>query len=423
MAAVYEDNFGFWDIDGQEEQAFFEDVRRQSVQKTCDRCERPARLIPSKTTVRILRHCARMRRACFNERVLTWRTAIKGTTSRSVVNTLFATLALCALGAAQAASDDKPIPVTPDNFVRAESDLYFSGVVKDGGFGKFMHRREPTPIAKQTVIRMNRDTLYSAAVFDLDAGPVTITLPDSGKRFLSMQVIDEDEYSPEVVYGAVVRTLKREEIGTRYVIVAVRILVDPNDPKDVEAVHALQDAIQISQPGGPGTFKIPNWDASSQVKVREGLLSLASTIPDTKGMFGPKDKVDPVRHLIGSAAAWGGNPEQDALYLNVTPAHNDGKTIYKLDVKNVPVDGFWSISVYDDKGYFVANAQNAYSLNNVTAKPSDDGSVAMQFGGCDGKIPNCLPTPPGWNYLVRLYRPKPEVLTGAWTFPEPQAAR
>ena len=99
---------------------------------------------------------------------------------------------------AQAASDDKPIPVTPDNFVRAESDLYFSGVVKDGGFGKFMHRREPTPIAEQTIIRMNRDTLYSAAVFDLDAGPVTITLPDPGKRFLSMQMIDEDEYTPEV---------------------------------------------------------------------------------------------------------------------------------------------------------------------------------------------------------------------------------
>jgi hypothetical protein len=343
-----------------------------------------------------------------------------------LTHALFATLALCAFGAlsgAHAAPADRPIAVTPDNFPRAESDLYFSGVVKDGGFGKFMHRREPTPIAKQTVIRMNRDTLYSAAVFDLDAGPVTITLPDAGKRFLSMQVIDEDEYSPEVVYGAVVRTLKRDEIGTRYVIVAVRILVDPSDPKDVEAVHALQDAIQISQPGGPGTFKIPNWDASTQIKVRDALLALASTVPDTKGMFGPRATVDPVRHLIGSAAAWGGNPEQDALYLNVTPAHNDGKTIYKLDAKNVPVDGFWSISIYDDKGYFVANAQNAYSLNNVTAKPSDDGSFAIQFGGCDGKIPNCLPTPPGWNYLVRLYRPKPEVLTGAWTFPEPQAAR
>jgi hypothetical protein len=328
-----------------------------------------------------------------------------------------------ALGAAHAVPDDRPIAVTPENFVRAESDLYFSGVVKDGGFGKFMHRREPTAADKQTVIRMNRETLYSSAVFDLDAGPVTITLPDSGKRFLPMQVIDEDEYTPEVVYGAVVRTLTREEIGTRYVIVVVRILVDPNDPKDIEAVHALQDAITISQPGGPGSFTIPNWDAASQVKVRGALLDLASTVPDTTAMFGAKGKADPVRHLIGSAAAWGGNPEREALYLNVTPAHNDGKTVYKLKVKDVPVEGFWSISVYDDKGHFAANSENAYSLNNPTAKPADDGSFLIQFGGCDGKIANCLPIPPGSNYLVRLYRPKPEILNGAWTFPEPQAAR
>ena len=124
-----------------------------------------------------------------------------------------------------------------------------------------------------------------------------------------------------------------------------------------------------------------------------------------------------MRHLVGSAIAWGGNPEQDALYLNVTPPRNDGKTVYRLNVKNVPVDGFWSISVYDAKGYFAPNAQNAYSLNNLTAKPVDDGSFAIQFGGCDGRIANCLPTPPGWNYLVRLYRPRPEILNGAWTFP------
>ncbi len=333
---------------------------------------------------------------------------------------LLVTLTLCALGA-HAAPVDRSVRVTPDNFPRAESDLVFSGIVKDGGFGKFMHRREPTPIARQTVIRMNRDTLYSAAVFDLDAGPVTIALPDPGKRFLSMQVIDEDEYTPEVVYGAGVRTLAKEEIGTRYVVAAVRILVDPDDPKDVETVRALQDAIKVSQPGGPGTFKIPNWDASSQIKVRDALLALAATVPDTKGMFGPRGKVDPVRHLIGSAAAWGGNPEQDALYLNVTPAHNDGKTVYKLSVKDVPVDGFWSISVYDGGGHFVPNPQNAYSLNDITAKPSEDGSFAVQFGGCDGKIVNCLPTPAGWSYLVRLYRPRPEVLSGAWTLPEAQA--
>ena len=90
------------------------------------------------------------------------------------------------------------VPVTVDNFVRAESDLYLDGASKKFGFGKFGFESEMAPIDAQTVIRMNRDTLYGAAVFDLDAGPVTVTLPDPGKRFMSMQLINEDEYTPAV---------------------------------------------------------------------------------------------------------------------------------------------------------------------------------------------------------------------------------
>ncbi len=140
-------------------------------------------------------------------------------------------------------------------------------------------------------------------------------------------------------------------------------------------------------------------------------------------MFGTKDQVDPVRHLIGSAMAWGGNPEKDAIYLNVTPGKNDGTTVHRFTVKDVPVDGFWSISVYNAKGYFEPNKENAYTLNNLTAKKGDDGSVTVQFGGYDGKTPNCLPIMPGWNYIVRLYRPRKEVLDGTWKFPEAQPVK
>src|SRR6516164_4929661 len=93
---------------------------------------------------------------------------------------------------------DHPVPVTVDNYNRTESDVSFAGVVKMGGFGKFSHLREPTPINKQTIIRPNRDTLYSTAVFDLEAGPVTITLPNAGKRYMALQIIDEDQYAPAV---------------------------------------------------------------------------------------------------------------------------------------------------------------------------------------------------------------------------------
>ncbi len=330
-----------------------------------------------------------------------------------------ATLTL--IGGAFAQSSGSAVPVSADNFPRAESDLYFGNIVKDGGFGKFTHRREPAAIDNQTVIRLNRDTLYSAVIFDLDAGPVTITLPEAGKRFMSMQVIDEDQYTPQVIYGAGSHTFSKEQIGTRYVLAAVRTLVDPSDPKDAAAVHTLQDAIKVDQLGGPGKFEVPRWDQGSQKTVREALLVLASTLADTKRMFGPKEAVDPVRRLIGAASAWGGNPEKDALYLNVTLPKNDGKTIYKVDVRDVPVDGFWSISVYNAKGYFEANRENAYTLNNITAKSGGDGSIAVQFGGCDGKTANCLPITPGWNYLVRLYRPRAEVLNGTWKFPDARA--
>jgi len=40
-----------------------------------------------------------------------------------------------------------------------------------------IHRRKPASIQHQTVIRLNRDTFYASGVFDLDAGPVTITMP------------------------------------------------------------------------------------------------------------------------------------------------------------------------------------------------------------------------------------------------------
>ncbi|OBG36308.1 DUF1214 domain-containing protein [Mycobacterium sp. E3198] len=306
--------------------------------------------------------------------------------------------------------------MSADNFIRAETDLYFGNVVKGGGFGKFIHFRQPTPLDQQLVVRSNRDTLYSPGIFDLDAGPATISLPDPGRRFMSTQVITEDHYVPAVFYGHGEHTLTRDGIGTRYVMVAIRTLVDPNDAADLDAVHALQDAIAVRQDDA-GSFEIPDWDPVSQNAVRDALLQLSTTLPDSKGMFGTKQDTDPVRRLIGSASAWGGNPEKDAIYFSVRPAANDGATAYRLVVDEVPVDGFWSVSVYNKDGYFSPNPQNGYSLNNLTAQRAADGSITIQFGGCGAATANCLPITPGWNYLVRLYRPHEKILSGEWDFP------
>ena len=326
--------------------------------------------------------------------------------------------ALCTTADARAAAT--PLRVTVDNFRRAESDTYFARFVKQGGFGKLAHERELASIDDQTVIRLNRDTLYSFGVFDLDAGPVTVTLPDAGKRYMALQVIDEDHYALDVFYAPGKHTLTKKDVGTRYVALAVRTFVNPNDPADVKAVHGLQDAIRVEQKSA-GEFEVPDWDPASLKAVREALLALAAANGgiDSTRMFGRRDEVDPVQHLIGTAAGWGGNPPHAALYAGTVPERNDGMTAYRLTVGDVPVDGFWSVSVYDAGGFFQKNARNAYTVNDVTAKRNADGTVTIHFGG-DASASNSIPIMPGWNYVVRMYRPRQEIRDGSWKFPDAQ---
>jgi hypothetical protein len=82
------------------------------------------------------------------------------------------------------------------------------------------------------------------------------------------------------------------------------------------------------------------------------------------------------------------------------------------------VDGFWSYTVYDAKGFMFENPQKAYAINNVTAKQSADGSYRIRFGGDPAGADNYLAIAPGWNYVLRLYRPRKAILDGTWKAPE-----
>ena len=321
-----------------------------------------------------------------------------------------------AVPAAEGMGGGKSVPVTVSNFIRAETDLYFGRTAKSGGFGKLSHRRAMAAVDKQDVVRMNRDTIYSSGVFDLEASPLTVSLPDAGMRFMSMQVVSQDHYTIEVVYQPGRHTYSRERVGTRYVLIIVRILANPEDLDDMAAANSLQDAIAVQQTSA-GTFEAPNWEQASQDRIRAALDVLGAA-GGLGVKFGTREEVDPVAHLIATAIGWGGNPDSAAVYQGGFPKQNDGRTVHTLTVHDVPVDGFWSISVYNARGYFEKNDRGAYSLNNLTAKPNRDGSVTVWFGGCTNDSVNCLPITPGWNYTVRLYRPHKPILDGTWKFPE-----
>lgn len=304
------------------------------------------------------------------------------------------------------------IRVNADSFVRAETHRMFADLQRDaGGVNLLLHHREPASVEHQTVIRLNRDTLYSFAVVDVSAG-ATLTVPDAGERYLSVMVVNEDHYINQVVHDPGRHDLSADELGSPYVVVAARTLVDPRDPGDLAAAAAVQDGLAV-EAGAARPFVMPDYDTAGLDRTRAALLSLAADQTSFARSFGRKADVDPVHHLIGTAAGWGGLPDTEATYVGVTPGLPVGE--YELKVgDNVPVDGFWSISVYNADGFFEPNERGVYSVNSITAVRDDDGGVTVRFGG---NGPNSLPLTDDWNYLVRLYRPRPEILDGRWTFP------
>ena len=308
----------------------------------------------------------------------------------------------------------EPIRVDVDNFVRAETDRMFAGVQRDaGGINRFGHNREPARIDQQTVIRMNRDTLYSFALVDLAQG-ARLTVPDGGRRYVSVMVVDNDHHINEVLHDAGEYELSEQRHGSRYVCVVARVLVDPTDDDDLAAVAALQDGFAL-QAASAEPFVLAPYDTDSLDATRSHLLGLAAGMTGFERSFGRREDVDPVRHLVGTAAGWGGLPDAEATYTAVFPGLPVGE--YEITVGDVPVDGFWSISVYNAEGFFEPNDLGRYSVNDITAARNEDGTVTVRLGGCGAGVENCIPLPEGWNYLVRLYRPRPEVLDGSWQFP------
>jgi hypothetical protein len=309
-----------------------------------------------------------------------------------------------------------PIHVNADNFVRAETHRMFADIqAVAGGIGTFRHNRTPARIDEQTVIRLNRDTLYSFGIVDL-AQPARLRLPDAHGRYLSAMIVNEDHFVNSVFHEAGEHTLTSDQYESRYVLVGVRILVDPNDPADVAAVATVQDRLEIAA-GSSEVFVKPDYDVDSLDTTRDALLTLARGLNNFDRMFGTRAGVDPVRHLIGCAAGWGGLPTSEATYIGVDPNVPPGD--YELVFNDVPVDAFWSVSVYNARGFFEPNEKNLYTVNSVTGERSADGSVAVRFvASADGDIPpNAIVTPEGWNYLIRLYRPRAEMLNGRWTPP------
>ncbi len=160
-----------------------------------------------------------------------------------------------------------------------------------------------------------------------------------------------------------------------------------------------------------------------QVEARYGQPGWVTSGADT-GQYGTRYDDRAAIALAGLGA----NLPADAMYfLTRTDAQGaalDGNARYVLRFppgEAPPVNAFWSVTLYDEKGYLVENPQGRYALGDRHGLvPNPDGSVDLyiQRDPPPGRETNWLPTPDGpFELTMRLYWPEERVLTGGWTAP------
>ncbi|MCA0936898.1 DUF1254 domain-containing protein [Vibrio alginolyticus] len=305
--------------------------------------------------------------------------------------------------------------VTPESYIRAETDFTFADFQHNAGnqINQFFYITEPTPLDKQSVVRMNRDTLYAGAVVDTEGG-ATVTIPEfPDDRYFSILVIDNDHYSPVVFYDPGTHKIPND---TKYVSLILRIqLLNPSDPKDVALVNSLQKQITIAA-ASSDPFPAPKWDRESMLELRKQyekeFQKFAQYEPD---WMGPRGEVNEDTRHLAAAGAWGLFPEKDAVYINYTgPSDPTKGYVATYDVPDN--EAFWSITVYGKDG-FMKSDNNIVNDRNVEL--NKDGTFTVHFGSeqlFKGKS-NRVDISEGWNFLMRVYRPGETVLKREYTLP------
>jgi hypothetical protein len=252
-------------------------------------------------------------------------------------------------------SNSAPAPdlvaVTLDNYETAESDLAFTNITKIVGSNEFFHFPvEAFDLDNQTVVRMNRDTIYSGAIVNVSEG-ATVTLPESDGRYMSAMIVQNDHYIDQVFKTPGDHAV---DADTKFVMVAIRIRANINDPEDGDKIRALQQAIRLSA-NATDPHVMPNYDMEQMEALRNELAAEAAEKGSLNNMQGARGTVDKHMHLLGTAAGWGLLPDANARYLSY--GQEDGQGCFQASYSVPPFNepGFFSITMYNADGWIFSD--------------------------------------------------------------------
>jgi len=198
-----------------------------------------------------------------------------------------------------------------------------------------------------------------------------------------------------------------------------RIGIEPGESFDPDkAAPAVRAALE-SAPADAQQLMAATFPTIARVTNGWGMNT------NTMGVYGNWH----LKRAIVAQAGLGANLPEDAIYP-VNLADSTGKPLHGANRYTLhfekgampPASAFWSVTLYDDDGYQIANALNRFAVSSwMPFIYNADGSLDLYFQnespGAD-KEANWLPAPKGaFNVMMRLYAPRTDVLTGKWNPP------
>jgi len=343
--------------------------------------------------------------------------------SLTIVASINAYAEIPEIDSSQWKTDPVKYGMTAKEFIQAESRAFISNFIGRNGINNWFHFQALANKDDTWVVSPNNDTIYSIVAVNAKDG-FTLVVPDVGERFVSVHILGENHMSPFYLYGGGTYKFTRDQFESDYLALGIRMGTD-GTPEDVKhIVNDLQPQYKILHADSSDTMTRP--DTEKMLKVREAMIKEYDSLPDTFGvMVDHTSKVtDWEKFTYVTAGAWGLSPDHTAMYAPYSLDNVKGGQCYTATYPAVPVDAFFSITVYGQDKFLMADHDNIVS-SNQNAVVNKDGSFTVIYGNMDCKVKgkNFLYTPQdNWSFLMRAYKPDVSKFSN-YELPEIQAIK
>jgi len=295
-----------------------------------------------------------------------------------------------------------PIKVDRTNYQEAEVARNFTKWAEKGANNKLMHMTSVTPSGPAPTVRMNRDSLYSAAVVDTSSGTASITLPE-GDLYQSVMMVDTQGYARKFVLEPGTHKIATD---TKFVWVLVRTGLE----KGIDEARRMQSLVTI-QGMGNDTYSALEYDQESLAKLTRILVDEAIAEDNGDLYYGNyPNQVDETKRMRSTAAGFGG---MNGINMYKFVETIDNNVCMQSTFTDPKATEFFSFTLYDPDGYLM-DGNTVINSRDMTRNKSGTYTVSINCG--DDAInnisaPSTLKT---IGYAWRVYGASKEVENRTW---------